>query len=113
MRVDESKLAQLVSAALTASAFASSGCAGEKLSQSRSSDVTVPLAARSADTDGDDPPPSSYRAERATDDESDRACCKGMNDCKGKGGCAVENQHDCAGKNDCKGLGGCNAHCPR
>ena len=40
-------------------------------------------------------------------------CCKGMNECKGKGGCAVLGQHDCAGKNECKGKGGCNAFCPR
>ena len=43
---------------------------------------------------------------------SAKACCKGRNDCKGKGGCAVAGKHDCAGKNDCKGKGGCNMHCP-
>jgi hypothetical protein len=42
----------------------------------------------------------------------DKACCKGKNDCKGKGGCAVAGKHECAGKNDCKGQGGCNMHCP-
>jgi hypothetical protein len=41
-----------------------------------------------------------------------KACCKGMHECKGKGGCAVEGKHDCAGHNDCKGQGGCNHHCP-
>ena len=45
--------------------------------------------------------------------KSDKACCKGLNDCKGKGGCAVPGKHDCAGKNDCKGQGGCNMHCPK
>jgi hypothetical protein len=40
-------------------------------------------------------------------------CCKGMNECKGKGGCAVHAQNDCAGKNECKGKGGCKAFCPR
>ena len=39
-------------------------------------------------------------------------CCKGMNECKGKGGCKTE-VNECAGKNDCKGTGGCNAFCPR
>ena len=45
--------------------------------------------------------------------KGDKACCKGLNDCKGKGGCAVDGKHDCAGKNDCKGQGGCNMHCPK
>jgi hypothetical protein len=42
-----------------------------------------------------------------------KACCKGQNECKGKGGCAQEGKWACAGKNDCKGHGGCNAHCPK
>ena len=33
--------------------------------------------------------------------------CKGMNECKGMGGCGVEGAHDCAGKNECKTKGGC------
>jgi hypothetical protein len=41
------------------------------------------------------------------------ACCKGMNECKGKGGCAVAGKNDCQGKNECKGQGGCNMHCPK
>ena len=49
----------------------------------------------------------------ASTPKSDKACCKGLNDCKGKGGCAVAGKHDCAGKNDCKGQGGCNMHCPK
>jgi hypothetical protein len=32
--------------------------------------------------------------------------CKGMNDCKGQGGCKTT-QHACKGMNDCKGQGGC------
>ncbi len=33
--------------------------------------------------------------------------CAGKNECKGKGGCATVAHHDCAGKNECKGQGGC------
>ncbi len=33
--------------------------------------------------------------------------CAGQNACKGKGGCATAAKHDCAGKNECKGQGGC------
>jgi len=42
-----------------------------------------------------------------------KECCKGMNECKGKGGCAVEGKHECKGTNECKGQGGCNGHCPK
>lgn len=44
---------------------------------------------------------------------ADKACCMGLNECKGKGGCAVPGKNDCAGKNECKGKGGCNMHCPK
>lgn len=39
---------------------------------------------------------------------SEKACCKGRNDCKGKGNCKTED-NDCKGKNQCKGKGGCKA----
>jgi len=39
--------------------------------------------------------------------KGEKHVCKGMNDCKGQGGCAVAGKHDCAGKNECKGQGGC------
>jgi hypothetical protein len=37
---------------------------------------------------------------------SDKHVCKGMNSCKGKGGCATK-ENGCAGQNSCKGKGGC------
>lgn len=41
-------------------------------------------------------------------DVTDKHVCKGMNDCKGKGGCASDAaKHACKGKNECKGKGGC------
>ena len=46
----------------------------------------------------------------AAADAKDVHVCKGMNDCKGKGGCASdEAKHACKGKNECKGMGGCKA----
>jgi hypothetical protein len=33
--------------------------------------------------------------------------CKGMNSCKGQGGCSVPGKNSCKGMNDCKGMGGC------
>ena len=37
---------------------------------------------------------------------SDKHVCKGMNACKGKGGCKTGDA-GCGGKNSCKGKGGC------
>ncbi len=48
---------------------------------------------------------SVYAAE-AADEGGDKHACKGMNDCKGQGGCA-SGDNGCFGKNSCKGLGGC------
>ena len=39
----------------------------------------------------------------------EKACCKGHNECKGKGNCKVEGKQDCKGHNECKGQGGCKA----
>jgi hypothetical protein len=38
----------------------------------------------------------------------DKHDCKGMNSCKGKGGCTTGDM-GCKGKNSCKGKGGCKA----
>lgn len=42
----------------------------------------------------------------AMDGGGAKHACKGMNDCKGKGGCKTD-KHACKGMNDCKGQGGC------
>ncbi len=39
--------------------------------------------------------------------ESSDGGCAGKNSCKGHGGCATTAKHDCKGQNDCKGQGGC------
>ena len=44
-------------------------------------------------------------APKAADTKAPKHVCKGMNECKGQGGCKVG--ATAAGKNDCKGLGGC------
>ncbi len=36
----------------------------------------------------------------------DKHACKGMNSCKGNGGCKT-GDNGCKGKNSCKGKGGC------
>jgi len=42
----------------------------------------------------------------ASDTSMSKHDCKGMNSCKGQGGCKTGEQ-GCKGKNDCKGKGGC------
>ncbi len=49
----------------------------------------------------------SIKAVEAADEGGEKHVCKGMNDCKGQGGCATSAKHGCKGQNDCKGQGGC------
>ena len=44
--------------------------------------------------------------QKAAATTADKHACKGMNSCKGKGGCKTGDA-GCAGKNSCKGKGGC------
>lgn len=41
-----------------------------------------------------------------TKSSGSKMCCRGLNECKGKGMCKT-NDHQCKGLNDCKGNGGC------
>lgn len=69
---------------------------------------TTPTSAGGGDTTGD----AAEATEAAGSEGGEQAaCCKGMNECKGKGGCKTD-VNECAGKNECKGKGGCNMHCP-
>jgi hypothetical protein len=43
---------------------------------------------------------------KASDSSLNKHDCKGMNACKGQGGCKTGDM-GCKGKNDCKGKGGC------
>ena len=45
-------------------------------------------------------------AGQAADDKVEKHACKGLNSCKGKGGCR-SSDNGCKGKNSCKGKGGC------
>jgi len=49
---------------------------------------------------------SSDTGTSASSTASDKHDCKGMNSCKGKGGCNTGDM-GCKGKNSCKGKGGC------
>ena len=45
-------------------------------------------------------------AGQAAADKVEKHACKGLNSCKGKGGCKASD-NGCKGKNSCKGKGGC------
>jgi hypothetical protein len=45
-------------------------------------------------------------AGQAAADPVEKHACKGLNSCKGKGGCS-SSDNGCKGKNSCKGKGGC------
>ena len=45
-------------------------------------------------------------AGQAADDKVEKHACKGLNSCKGKGGCS-SGDNGCKGKNSCNGKGGC------
>jgi hypothetical protein len=45
-------------------------------------------------------------AGQAADKPVEKHACKGLNSCKGKGGCS-SSDNGCKGKNSCKGKGGC------
>jgi hypothetical protein len=44
--------------------------------------------------------------EAAPEQAMEKHACKGMNSCKGNGGCKTE-KNACKGQNSCKGMGGC------
>lgn len=62
------------------------------------------LAADNVKTDAEKSPVAKEAA--ATAEKGDAHACKGLNSCKGKGGCKT-GDNGCAGKNSCKGKGGC------
>jgi len=45
-------------------------------------------------------------AGQAADTPVEKHACKGLNSCKGRGGCK-SSDNGCKGKNSCKGKGGC------
>jgi hypothetical protein len=65
---------------------------------------TMARAARVANSAG--PSAISSIAGQAADDKVEKHACKGLNSCKGKGGCK-SSDNGCKGKNSCKGKGGC------
>jgi hypothetical protein len=61
----------------------------------------APMADASASEPVNDRIPSDNDSSTAS-----KHACKGLNDCKGRGGCKTD-LNTCRGKNECKGRGGC------
>jgi hypothetical protein len=57
--------------------------------------------------------PAADGAAPATAAAGEKACCKGLNECAGRGGCKTAENPTCATHNSCKNKGGCNGHCPK
>ncbi|MBS1537406.1 MAG: hypothetical protein JST20_06620 [Bacteroidetes bacterium] len=55
---------------------------------------------------GKKPAKKAAKAHKASTKAAKEHACKGMNECKGKGGCKTAD-NSCKGKNACKGKGGC------
>ncbi|MGI8744699.1 MAG: hypothetical protein ACR2NN_19420 [Bryobacteraceae bacterium] len=54
----------------------------------------------------DTPPPATDTPKKGKKTKTAKHDCKGMNACKGQGGCS-SSDNGCKGKNSCKGKGGC------
>jgi hypothetical protein len=52
--------------------------------------------------------PAGSEAAPAAAEAGAKHCCKGQNECKGKGNCKTD-KNACKGQNECKGKGGCKA----
>jgi hypothetical protein len=78
---------------------------GKALAMTAVTGILAGLAACGGEPKADPNTPASTSAAPPTD----KNCCKGRNECKGKSGCKTEN-NACAGLNDCKGRG---TSCPK
>jgi hypothetical protein len=112
---DALRAQNLVAAAAAAGLLAGLGCASsppvDKTDASSPADddgqtleVAIPPARSAPPSDltaapRSDPPPMATA-------HREKSCCKGLNECKGKGNCKTDH-NDCKGLNECKGKGGC------
>jgi hypothetical protein len=94
-------------AGLLAGAFTACGGTAPPAESPEGEMQPMPEEAAAAEADSTEMP----AAEGQEPTAEGKDCCKGMNECKGKGGCRA-GEHSCKGQNECKGQGGCNSHCP-
>src|SRR5690242_4191460 len=50
--------------------------------------------------------PKPRKKQQVAEVPNPKSCCKGLNECKGRGNCKTD-KHNCKSMNDCKGRGGC------
>ena len=81
---------------------------GDKADGGAARAAAAPPDAQNADPEAQE----TARARVAVRQKPSKDCCKGRNDCKGKGWCKTD-KNACKGRNQCKGQGGCKpAVCP-
>lgn len=123
-------LSKLAIAGITSGMLALSGCGkSEKAGESGSKpEAKQSPEQQPAMSEGGMPDSSMMDKSRMDTVKTAKHSCKGMNACKGQGGCAVTEgdlkdlaakagtpiekagkAHSCKGMNECKGLGGCNS----
>jgi hypothetical protein len=112
----EMKLTQtLTAAAVTGILAGAAACGSQATPPAAPAGGEAPPAAAA----GEEAPPATAAVSDAgtptTDDRTpvptnatrpSKHACKGLNDCKGRGGCKTE-LNSCRGQNECKGRGGC------
>ena len=94
----------LLAAAVTGILAGAAACGGQPNAAPAAPDAEAP-AAPVADATTPEPVNDRIPADNDSSTPSKHAC-KGLNDCKGRGGCKTD-LNTCRGKNECKGRGGC------
>lgn len=94
----------LMAAAVTGILAGAAACGGQASPTPAAPAAEAP-AAPVADATTPEPVNDRIPADNNSSNASKHAC-KGLNDCKNRGGCKTE-LNTCRGKNECKGRGGC------
>ncbi len=95
----------LMAAAVTGILSGAMACGGQASPTPAAPDAEAAPAAPVADATSPEPVNDRIPADNDSSTPSKHAC-RGLNDCKGRGGCKTD-LNTCRGKNECKGRGGC------
>jgi hypothetical protein len=105
----------LMAAAVTGILAGAAACGSQSTPPATPEGAEAPPVAAAG---GEAPPATEAASDAGTPTTDDRTpvptnathpakhACKGLNDCKGRGGCKTE-LNSCRGQNECKGRGGC------
>jgi hypothetical protein len=92
----------LLAAAVTGILAGAAACGGQATPEPAAPAAEAPAAPMA----GADPHPNDRIPADNDSGSPSKHACKGLNDCKGRGGCKTD-LNTCRGKNECKGRGGC------